>query len=173
MIKTLTCIMSRYLAIVFLPHRFAPLPLSCLLSHHTPLLVLLHFLQHLQHSMLGRKADSFPTLAVLSAARAWQELMRGTGFWLVHARPPGRKVILSDIWYLSISFFVPIILLVPLVGVVGPWGVVITSADDVRRRIFSLTGLYGSHLRTEGRLVSTTKSRMQGDDVSILQLASI
>lgn len=118
--------MSKYLAIVFLPHRFAPAPASSppLLSHHTPLLLLLHFLQHLQHSVLRGKPDSLPTLAVLTAARAWQELMRDTGFWSVHARPPGRKVVLLDIWDLSISFFaliiIIIVVLVPLVRLFAP-----------------------------------------------------
>lgn len=129
-------------------------------SHHTPLLLLLHFLQHLQHSMLGGKPDSVPALAVLLVARAWQELVRDTGFRLVNARPPGCKVVLSDVWDLSVPFFILIVFLVPL----SSRGGVLTPADDVGRRRFGLIGLNSSHLRTEGRSVSRTRAGMQGDE---------
>lgn len=128
-----------------------------LFSHHTPFLLLLHLLQHLQHGMLGGKPDSFPALAVLCAARARQELMCGTGFRLVHACFAGSQVVLSDIRDLSVSFLVLlVVLLVPLVGMFSPREAVITLTDDVRRRRFSLNGLYGRHLRAEGRLGSET-----------------
>lgn len=120
--------------------------------------------------MLWGKPDSLPTLTVLLAARAWQELMRNAGFRLIHARPPWRKVIFSDIWNLSFSSFVLIIIILVQLVELSPWDFVIKPTDDIRRRKFGLLGL--SHLRTEGRLVLTTQAGMQKDEVSVSEITS-